>query len=357
MRSLPILDRYIGRTVAVSTLLVISVLLALFTFFAFTEESERIGKGNYGTKEAFFYALMTMPKLINQLIPFSVLLGTTIGLGILAGSSELVAIRAAGVSVRDIVISVMKIGLVFVVITIVIAEVIAPRTERYAQTYRSVAMSDRLTLQGMNELWARDGDSFVNIRNILPGERLGQVYIFERGENYTLTRQLIAGSAIYRHGEWVLQDVVSSEIGADHVRSERYEHLPWRTQLSPDLLGVVTVKADTLSVWDTYQYMRYLQTNGLDASVYEQSLWGKLMGPLVTAVMVFLAVPFVFGPLRSVNIGQRVLVGSLLGIGFHIVNQLFAHMGIVYGINPVFSAMLPVLLAFLGGYLLLRRVF
>jgi len=352
-----ILDRYIAKSVGFSTLLVMGVLLTLFAFFAFMDEAGKIGKGRYGTWQAFQYVLLTMPRLAYQLFPICALLGTTIGLGILASNSELVAIRAAGVSLTRIIGSVMKIGLVFVVLTIIIGEGVAPAAERYAQTLRSVAMSDKLTLQGREGLWARDGNSFVNVRHILPGERLGKIYIFERDAMHRLVKLVQADSAVYRQGGWILQGVLSSDITEQGVTSARAEEAPWQTNLSPDLLNVVTVKPNTLSILGLYDYVQYLNDNGLDAAVYEQALWGKVVAPLVTAVMVFLSIPFVFGPLRSVGVGHRILVGTLAGVGFHILNQMFTYMGLVFNFNPILSALAPAVLAFLAGYYMLRRLY
>jgi len=352
-----ILDRYIAKSVGFSTLLVMGVLLTLFAFFAFMDEAGKIGKGRYGTWQAFQYVLLTMPRLAYQLFPICALLGTTIGLGILAGNSELVAIRAAGVSLTRIIGSVMKIGLLFVVLTIIIGEGVAPAAERYAQTLRSVAMSDKLTLQGREGLWARDGNSFVNVRHILPGERLGQIYIFERDDMHRLVKLVRADSAVYRQGGWILQGVLSSDITEQGVTSARAEEAPWQTNLSPDLLNVVTVKPNTLSILGLYEYVQYLNDNGLDAAVYEQALWGKVIAPLVTAVMVFISIPFVFGPLRSVGVGHRILVGTLAGVGFHILNQMFTYMGLVFNFNPILSALAPAMLAFLAGYYMLRRLY
>ncbi|MBL1276560.1 MAG: LPS export ABC transporter permease LptG [Ectothiorhodospiraceae bacterium] len=352
-----ILDRYIGRAVGFSTLLVMGVLLTLFAFFAFMDEAGQIGKGNYGTWQAFQYVLLTVPGLAYQLFPICALLGTTIGLGILASNSELIVMRAAGVSLSRIILSVMKVGLFFVILTLVVGEAIAPAAERYAQTLRSVAMSDKLTLRGREGLWARDGNSFVNVRDILPGQRLGEIFIYERDESHRLIKLIQADSAVFRSGHWVLQGVVSSDIGDGVVTSSRMKEAPWETNLSPDLLSVVTVKPNTLSIVGLYQYVQYLKDNGLDADVYQQALWNKLVAPIVTAVMVFLSIPFVFGPLRSVGIGHRILVGSLAGVGFYIVNQMFAYMGLVFGINPTLSALAPAALAFIIGYLMLRRVY
>lgn len=357
MMSMGILDRYIGRAVGYSTLLVMGVLLTLFAFFGFMDEAGKIGKGNYGTWQAFQYVLLTIPGLAYQLFPMCALLGTTIGLGILASNSELVVMRAAGVSLTRIIVAVMKIGILFVVLTLIIGEAIAPVAERHAQTLRSVAMSDKLTLRSQDGLWARDGNSFVNVREILPGERLGQIFIFERDASHRVVKLVRADSAVFRDEGWVLQGVMSSDVSETSMTSSRITEMSWQTNLSPDLLNVVTVKPNTLSIVGLYQYVTYLNDNGLDADVYQQALWGKIVAPLVTAVMVFLSIPFVFGPLRSVGIGHRILVGTLTGVGFYIVNQTFTYMGLVFDLNPVFSALAPAGLAFTGGYLMLRRVY
>ena len=359
IHSLPILDRYIGRSVLLSTLMVMVVLLILFTFFAFMDElkSASIGRGSYDTLAAVQYVLLGIPGQAYQLFPVSALLGAMIGLGGLASNSELVVMRAAGVSLLRIMGSVMKIGLLFVLATIIIGETLAPAAERYAQTFRSVSISDKLTLRGKHGLWARDGESFINVREILPGDRLGDIHIYARDRNFRLTHILRAQSAFYRNGQWVLRQVTQSDIGESAVNSQRQGELVWDTRLSPDLLNVVTVKPSTLSVWGLLQYVRYLRDNGLDASIYEQAFWSKVAAPLVTAVMVFLAMPFVFGPLRSVGIGHRIMAGTLVGVGFHIINQMFGYVGLVFNLGPMLMAFVPVTVALIVGYLMLRRVF
>lgn len=359
MLSLPVLDRYIARNVSMSILLVLTVLLVLFTFFSFLEElkSPDLGQGNYDTLTAIEYVLLDIPRQAYYLFPVSVLLGVMIGLGSLASNSELIVMRAAGVSVWRIIVSVLKVGLVFVILTVMMGELVAPQAERIAQTLRSEAVSEKLTFQGKNGLWARDSGTFFNVREILPGERLGKIYIFERDADYRIKRLLRAESAVYRQGQWVLQQVVRSDIGTGSVDSRYDDEFFWNTRLSPDLLNVVTAEARILTLPELYQYVTYLEESGLDASVYAQTFWNKLATPLVTAAMVFLAIPFVFGPLRSVNIGYRILVGTLLGIGFDILNQMFSYMGLVFGMNPAVSALLPVAAAMLVAFLMMRRVY
>ena len=351
-----ILNRYIGRNILVSIFAVMAVLLALFSFFQILDELGSVGKGRYDTGKAIMYVLMTLPTTAYQLLPITALLGCTIGLGVLANNSELTAIRSAGVSLEQIIWSVLKAGLVVIIGGFVVGEWLAPMSEQKAQTMRSVAKSSHLSLKGSQGLWAKDGTQYINVRAILPGRRLNNIYVYEVDHQHHLTHILYAKSAFYRDDKWVLENVKHSYIVKGNVVAEHEDKHVWNTTLSPDLLSIVTVKPNTLSIWGLYQYVEYLDRNGLSADQYKQSLWTKATLPVVTVLMVLLSIPFVFGSMRTVSIGTRILVGALVGIGFHLLSQMFSYMGLVFDLNPAFSAMLPTLLAMLMVVLLLRRV-
>ena len=351
-----ILDRYIGYNVLVSTLIVILVLMALFTFFTYMDELGRIGRGNYGALQAAVYVLFTLPRTLYQLFPMAALLGSIIGLGILAGNNELTVIRAAGVSLTRIVWSVLKVGILLIILSIIIGEWAAPISERYAQIFRSVALSKNITLKSKSGLWARDGLDYINVKELLPKGRLGDVNIYGFDHQNRLTNMTHAKEAFYKENHWILQNVVNEIISTESVETRTQTQIIWDTSLSPELLSVVIVKPDTLSVVGLYQYIHYLRDNGLNSDQYELAFWSKLISSLVTGVMVFLSIPFVFGPLRSVGIGTRILVGALLGTGFYLFNQVFSYVALVYNFNPIFGAGFPTLLFLALAIFLMRRV-
>jgi len=352
-----IVDKYIGRHVLVSVIVVLIVLLALFTFFQFLEELKEIGKGRYDLGKAFMFVVMTTPTLAYQLLPITLLLGCTIGLGILAGNSELTAIRSAGISLEQIIGSVFKVAFAVIIVGVLVGEWLAPISEQNAQTMRSVARSSHLTLKGSQGLWAKDGAQYINVRKILPGKRLSNIFIYELDHQHHVTHIFHAQSAYYRQDNWVLENVKHSYLVKGNVIADFEKQHTWKTELSPELLNVVTVQPNTLSVWGLYQYIVYLEGNGLSAEQYWQSLWTKLILPFVSVVMVLLSIPFVFGTLRSVSIGHRILAGALTGIGYHLFSQMFSYLGLVAHLNPAFTALMPMLLALLMAVILLRRVF
>ncbi|WP_198263204.1 LptF/LptG family permease [sulfur-oxidizing endosymbiont of Gigantopelta aegis] len=108
-----ILDRYIIKTVIYSTLLFLLIILSLYGFIVLADSFKYVGKGDFELGDAFYYTLLTMPRRLYQLFPFSVLLGAMMGLGALNSSNELVAIRTAGVSIGKIILSVMKAAFFF----------------------------------------------------------------------------------------------------------------------------------------------------------------------------------------------------------------------------------------------------
>jgi lipopolysaccharide export system permease protein len=351
-----VLDRYIGKAVIVSILIVLLLLLVLVSFGNLMEELSDVGEGNYTTVDAFLYVLLIVPRRTYEIFPVAVLLGSMVGLGALASNSELTAMRAAGVSLGRIMVSALKAGLVMMVVVIVVGELIAPKTEQYAETLRASRISKQITLQTEYGFWARDGDSFVNIRQILPGARLKDIYIYEFTKEGKLRIATHAGFAQYRDEHWLLSDIQQSEFFDDAVVSRHLDTAAWDSMLNPALLNVVVVRPTMLPAWGLYRYIRFMHENGQSAIPFEVAFWSKMVMPLVTLVMVFLSVPFVFGMLRTVGIGPRIFVGTLIGTSFFLLNKVFSHMAVVYELNPLFAASFPAFAMLALGFWVLRRV-
>jgi len=351
-----ILDRYVGKAVAGSTLLVLLVLLALEAFFSFMGELGDIGKNGYGVIQAMVYVLLTLPRRLYDFFPMAALLGCMLGLGMLASNSELIVMRAAGVSLLRIVASVFKTGALLMAVVFLIGELVAPSSEQYGESYRSVALENRISLKTNYGFWARDGLSYINIRTVLPGDTLKDIRIYEFDTSHKLRVATHAEKAYYEDEHWVLENISQSYVEESGVTVRNLSRATWGSLLSPDLINVVIVAPESLSIWYLYDYIDYLKRNGQNAKRYELAFWVKLMVPFASAVMMLLAVPFVFGPLRSAAVGVRVLVGVLVGIGFYLANQTLGHMGQLYALNTFISAAAPTLVFFAAAMVFLRRV-
>ncbi len=352
-----LLDRYIGKAVLASTGVVMFVLLALFAFATFAGELEKVGKGSYDASMAIQYTLLLLPGLAYQLFPIVILLGSIIGLGMLASQSELIVVRAAGVSIKRIVWTVMKAGLILLVLMLVIGEFVAPRAEFAAQNMRAEAMSGQISFRTERGLWARDGLNIIHVKDLFSKERLGNISIYEFDEQNRLNTITIAKQGDFKDDQWSLSNVSRSEVDMAGVQTTQQSSIEWRSLLIPELISVVTVKPDYLSAYGLYRYIGYLNDNGLDSTQYVLAMWKKIMLPITTAVMIFLAVPFVFGPLRSVGVGQRIFVGTLFGIAYFLIDQTTGQMGVVWGVPPLMSVMVAPVVFFSVAVVLVRRIY
>jgi Predicted permeases len=351
-----LLDRYLGKAIMAGTLMALLMVIGLEFIFALVEEVDDLGKGTYGILDALLYVILTLPRRIYELFPMMVLVGSLLGLGGLAGNSELVVIRAAGVSLARIVWSVMKTGLVLFLVASSLGEVVAPESERLATTLRAEAQHKSVALQSDFGLWARNGRMFIHARQLLPEGQLGDLLVFRFDDHHQLKSTFRAALAHYEAGRWHLQRVSGSRLDDNRIDTWSEAETAMDSLLNPELVKVVVVRPERLSAWDLHTYIRYLRDNGLATKRYELAFWIKLVAPCATLVMLLLAIPFVFGPLRSVGAGQRLLVGALVGMGFYVVNQALNHMGVVYGMNPFLSASLPALVFLAVGLWFIRRI-
>jgi len=353
-----IFDKYLAKTVFTMIFIVLLVLVGLFTFFAFIDEIDDIGKQRYGIWQAIQYVLLEIPRHVYDLFPVSALLGSLLGLGILANQGELTVLRAAGVSITRIAFAILKVGLVLLLLVMLIGEFLAPYSGQYAKDMRAIAQSEhqqqQMVFSSHYGFWARDERDFINIRTIFPDGRFGHITLYQFDRHWRLKTLIRARTATYKNQHWLLDHVEVNTIKPTTIQRQRLAHITWEAMLNPELVKIVVVQPDQLSSFGLYQYIQYLQQSGQRYARYQLAFWIRLSYPLTSITMIFIAIPFVFGQLRSIAIGQRLLVGALLGISFHMLTQILGHMGLVYNINPILTAFLPPIL-FLGLALILMR--
>jgi lipopolysaccharide export system permease protein len=310
----------------------------------------------YRLTDALVYVSLSLPRFAYQLFPIATLIGALVGLGSLASRSELVAMRAAGVSIGRIVGASMLGGLVLAAAAVLVGEGLAPIAEQEGMRLRSEALSGQVTLATPYGFWARDGDTFVSIREILPGTVLRGIDIYQVDEGRHLTLATRAAGARYADGAWVLEDVARSRVSPDGIEVERLAREDWASRISPSLLEVVVVQPQMLPIWGLYRYIRYMQANDQDAGPYEVVFWGKVVQPFLILAMIFVSIPLLLGSSRTSGTGTRIFIGITAGIVFYLLSRTFAYLSLVYGLSPVAAAFTPPLLFLAAAIWVLRRV-
>lgn len=352
-----LIDRYIGRAIVATTFVALVVLLALDLLLVFINESQDVGTGRYDLVSAFLYVLFTLPGRAFEIVPVAVLIGALLGLGALSANSELTGMRAAGVSLGRIARSVAVTGIAMLAVVVVLGEWVAPYTNQYAEETRKFAKTETTGFKSRYGFWARDGNTFVNLRELHPDGRFSGVSIYTLDEALHLRLLIEAHQArVLDAGDWRLSGVTESRIREDHVAINRQDELEMPSPISSELIDLVLVEKRNLTARALVRYADYLESNNLDAAPYHLELWRRLAVPLSTMVMLLLAIPFVFGPLRSTRTGQRLFAGVMIGIAYFLLERTLSHAGHVYGLSPAIGGLATPVLFLVATLLMFRRI-
>lgn len=359
------LQRYLWREIAAATAFVGFALLALFSFFDLINEIEEVGAGGYQLAQAFGYVALSLPSRAYELAPIAALIGTIYALSKLAANSEFTIMRVSGMSTRRLAGCVVRVGLVLVALTYLLGEVVAPPAERIAQRAKLQATGATLAQQFRSGVWVRDairdaaGDverlRFVNVREVRPDGSTQGWRIFEFDRDFRLLSVSTAQSGTYMPGEaggnWRLTELVQTRVpelvAADtaptalRTQIVREPQRMWTSELTPEIFGVVLVKPERMAAYKLAQYVRHLAENQQDTGVYEIALWSKVFYPLAILVMMALALPFAYLHVRAGSVSLKIFSGVMIGVGFYMLNKLFAHLGLLHTWPPIVVAALP----------------
>lgn len=351
------LDRYIGKSILGSIFATLLTFVGLSAIIKFVEQFRSVGKGTYDIWQAVAFTGLTIPKDIETFFPMAALLGALMALGNLASRSELVVMQAAGFSRFKIGMAVMKTALPLVLLTMVIGEWGIPQTEQFARDMRARALSGGSMLSMKNGVWAKDGNNFVFVRRVTDDAKLNDIYIYTFDQHRNLTELKHANQASYSEDEskWTLRQVNHSMISKDEITTSNRLSEKWETNLTPDKLGAVSLRPTSLSISGLYNYISFLRETGQDVSRFELTFWRKIFQPVSVGVMMLLALSFIFGSLRSVTAGARIVTGICFGFLFYVVNEIFGQMSVVYNMPAVFGALMPSLLFIVMIWWLLSR--
>lgn len=353
-----VLDRYIGRSILSTIMATLFMLVSLSGIIKFVDQLRKTGRGDYDALGALFYTALSIAKDIEIFFPMAALLGALLGLGALATHSELVAMESAGYTRLQIAKSVMKTALPLMLLTMAIGEWVAPKGEQIARNMRANMMYGTSLLSNKGNLWAKDGNSFIYIEHVVSDNNLAgiNIYQFDKQQKLQTIRYAANGQFDDMTQKWQLSQVSESVLTDDRVITGSNKLLAeWDTTLTPDKLGVVVMNPEALSMSDLYRYISYLKASGQEAKNYQQLFWSKVFAPISVAVMMLMALSFVFGPLRSVTMGVRIVIGISCGFAFYVLDRIFGPLSQVVDFPPLLGALLPSLLFLVISVYLLRR--
>ena len=337
-----VLTGYIVREILKGSFVALLLLLTLFNLFTFSDELKDLGKGSYGLKEILYYIALTSPRVFYELVPASALLGSLFILGAMGNNRELIAMQAAGLSVFGIIRAVMLAGAILVFISILVGEFVAPVTERMAQLIKVSAQNKQILMNAKYGLWLREGKDFINVRQVEDDGNLADISIYEVDDQQHLHQITHADEAVFLgKQQWKMKNIKKSEISTQQMQASTQENELWKSSIAPNLLKLVVVSPNNLSLYDLAGYVSFLKKNHQKSHAFELAFWGRIVNPLVTFVMLLLSTPFVIGIKRGVSVGARMMIGVIIGMGFNIIDKTVGHIGLIFDLNPPLMAFLP----------------
>ncbi len=350
------LTRYIGIHIIAATLIVALLVVGLVFLFTLVGELGSLGHGDYNLWQAIQYILLAAPLQFYQLYPMVSLVGSLMALGMLASRSELTVMRAAGYSIAQITHDVLLSGTLLLVLITALGELWVPTALQTAHTEKIRAINGESALHTESGIWMRDRSNFLHIQTVYPDRHLAGLTRYQFNDQGQLIAVSHIDEARYAHKEWTLKGITKTVMDPNGIRVETTATQQADFNLYPDLFAETQVDSTTLSLSKLWEYVVFQKKSHQPAASDAYTFWRRILQPFSTLVMMFLAVPFVFGSLRSVTIGLRMVCGMVLGGSFYLLNQFLGPLSLVYQVPAWIAASIPTVLFIIIGAFLMRQV-
>jgi lipopolysaccharide export system permease protein len=350
------LSGYIGVNVMSAIAVALVAIVGLDVVAGIIDQMGDI-KRNYQFVDVLIYTATKLPSTIYEYTPLASLIGCLVGLGMLATNSEVIVMRAAGVSLFRIVLLVFKPVLVFILLAALIGEYFSPYLDQLADSKREYLRKGESALDSTSGFWAKEGDEFIHFNAVFPGGVLFGVTRYRLNEQRELEEASFSSRATFNktEGFWVEENVSSTLFVEQQTYTRKWVTRNWKTELTPEVLTLNILPAEALSAGSLNDHIDYLERRKADSAKYRLAFWSKVLQPLAIFALVLVGIAFVFGPLRQATVGFRVFVGVLFGISFKLLSDILGPLSIVFEMPPVLAVLAPIAVCFVIGLFLLKR--
>lgn len=348
---------YMAKMFIIRTLAVLALLVLVLQALDLLGESGKIlaYEGN-GEAELWTYVSLRAPQLIARFLPFSVLLGTIITLATLNQNSEVVSMKAGGLSAHQILAPLIVASMGVALFSFLFNEtLVAPATARLSQWEKVEFGPIPAESNIRTNIWVKDGDDLINAGTVTGrGDTvlLRDITIYNRTEN-GLKSLLQGDEARFTGSGWRLTGVTRFDVATG--TEEQQAELMIGDSIRPDQFTLSSVSADSLSIFALRAAIDELQRAGRPTLSLRAGWWHKIAGPLSSVLMPLLGAVAAFGLARSGQLFVRAVIGMALGFAYFVADNFALAMGNIGAYPPLLAAWAPFLLFFLIGETVLIR--
>ena len=344
-----ILYKYIFTRFIIGLSVSLVVLVSIEVFFSFTAELKYLDNGDYNLLSILKYTILSIPKSILIMFPYAVLIGSMLSLGAMSSDMEFISMQSAGISINKIIAIIMTQAFALSILFYVISDSFVPKITSHAESVKNKSLNKKVIFNH-NGVWFKDKKTFIKINEIYSDVKLKGVILYKYNDNNDLESIKTIREAGYSDNQWNLLGLEETFFLEEPITKQYSDREVTLSFIDKRLINIKTNKPESLSLKDVVRNIRYLKKNNLDADIQRKIFWEKIFKPISTVIMLFLAMPFIFGRHRSSNLSKRIVLGLFIGIIFFIVTSILPNLGMVLGITPFINILFPHLLFLMIGY-------
>lgn len=337
-----ILDRYLVREFLRNLMLITVCFISLFLIIDFFEKIRMFLSNNATFRQMAAHFLFRIPMIISQVLPAATLLTALMTYGYLSRHSEIVAMKANGISLYRASFPILTIAASICIVVFFMSEWITPYTNERAEHIRLIEVQKQQSLGTFkqNQIWYRGQKGIYNFKFFdAQSNRLRGITIYYMGQEMTLTMRLDAEWGEWQDGRWLLHNLLITRFKAGEFPSlenitQQVVDLPER----PDDFKIVQKDVETMGYSELKRYIGKLQSEGYDATRYLVDLHGKIAFPLVSIILAVIGIAFSLRSERSGGIAQGIGVGLFIGFSYWLVFAFGMSLGRSGTLPPLIAA-------------------
>jgi lipopolysaccharide export system permease protein len=334
---------YIARNVLLIISMVLLVIIAIDFAFLIIREGDSVGSGGYGWGDAFIYVALRMPADICIILPLAAFLGSLLSLIMMAAKSELIVMRASGLSIFQLSKALLLVSGFLLFVYYALNFFIAPYAGHLANVEKNIFRSNQQVFVLAEQTWLRSGNHFLLMGAILPDGNIQNVTDYEVNNGVLTVIRQIKSVHLNNDNTWSLSQINTTILANTGVTQVYTPTLVEPSLIASTLLPVITMQPYEMNILSLYHYIQFREDNHLDIKSYQLQFWTRVFSPLMIPIMVLIAVPFVLGSQRS-KVHLKMIAAIVLGFSFSLIGQFFGSLTLLTPLPAFLGALLPELI-------------
>ncbi len=354
-----IITRYMLSEILKFMLIILAVLVMIYLVVDFFEKIDNFMEGGVPLHRLLVYFLLKLPFIISQMVPLCILLSVIVCFGLMTKYHELIALRSGGVSIFFLFIPILYLGLIFSILQFMLSEVIVPLTVAEAnKIWREEVKKKAAVVSKGRNIWLKGNRMIIHIKYYNPAKKIiSGITLYNFDSHFRISRRIDAKKGVYRKGKWVLYHTMQQKLNADnHTYTVSFhDKSVQKLELAPDDLQRVVKKSEEMSFTELLAYIKRVEREGYDATLYKVDLYAKIAFPFVCVIMTIAGTALATRNMINENMPITIAAGVGIAFLYWTLHSLLVSLGYGEVLRPVVAAWMTNFIFLASGAFFLFR--